>query len=190
MGLFLRYAPEARRAVFFARETALRAGAEKIDSEHILLGLLADKGSIASSSFGLQELFAADAAQQASLTTSRSTKDLPLASDGKRILAYSAEEAARLGEYWVDSDHMVLGILRERDCHAAIRLNDAGLTIDAAREVVNRNRNTRPSYGSIPFLWPLEKPISRIGKLNGLIYLVTILILVEVLGQKYCASVR
>jgi len=190
MGLFQRYAPAARRVVFFAREAALRLGADKINSEHVLLGLLVENDSIANTSFRLQELFSEEAIQQSTITNSRSPKDLPLADDGKRILAYSAEEAARLGEYWIDSDHLVLGILRERDCHAAIRLNDAGLTIDLAREIVTRNRNTRPPYGSVPLLWPLEKPINRIGKLNGLIYLLTILTLVEILGQKYCAAAR
>ena len=63
-------------------------------------------------------------------------KNLPLTLDCKRILAYTAEEANRMDDYWIDTDHLVLGILREGKCTAAVRLEASGLALQQARTQV------------------------------------------------------
>src|SRR5215831_2928201 len=45
--------------------------------------------------------------------------DLPLSLDCKRVLAYGAEEAERLNHQHIGTDHLLLGLLREKDSFAA-----------------------------------------------------------------------
>ena len=45
--MFERYTERARRVIFFARYEASQFGSTTIETEHLLLGLLAEKGSVA-----------------------------------------------------------------------------------------------------------------------------------------------
>jgi ATP-dependent Clp protease ATP-binding subunit ClpA len=184
---FKRYTPPSRRAIYYAREAALHAGASDIGSVHILAGLLTDENSRANRLFQLQDRFPEEAARVRVLKKFPEAKDIPLTKDGKRILAYAAEEANDLNDYWIDADHLVLGILRERACAGAAMLNKTGLQIAGARCVVAAQRGSRENYGRVPALWWLEKPITRFGRLAGLLYLVGVVCLIEVLTQRGCA---
>jgi hypothetical protein len=69
---------------------------------------------------------------------------IPLTEDSKRILAWTAIEANKLKDYWVDTEHLVLGILREENCSAAVKLRAVGLSLDGARKLVVDNTSSRP----------------------------------------------
>jgi hypothetical protein len=62
--------------------------------------------------------------------------DLPLSNQCKRILQYSGEEAARLNHQFIGTEHLLLGILREKGCLAEELLTEAGVNLDAARDAV------------------------------------------------------
>ena len=151
----------------------------------MLLGMLVDADSRANIIFGLQELLKDDAIRQASLPKYASPKDIPLAGEMKRILVYTAEEATRLNDYWIDTDHIVLGILREKDCKAANMLIEKGVDLEVARARVLQNRRSRPFYGRVPLLWALEKPINR---LSGVLYLLVVLLLLNLFTARFCTS--
>ncbi|MGO9824570.1 MAG: Clp protease N-terminal domain-containing protein [Terriglobales bacterium] len=78
-------------------------------------------------------------------------KALPLSIDCKRVIAYTADEANQLKDYWIDTEHLVLGILREEDCAAAKRLREIGLQIEPSRQLVADNIGSRPFR--LPVLW-------------------------------------
>ncbi len=61
--------------------------------------------------------------------------DLPLSHSAKRILAYGAEEAERLGHAHIGSEHLLLGLMREPSLAAEI-LTRHGITLDAVRLAV------------------------------------------------------
>jgi len=44
------------------------------------------------------------------------SQDLRLTDEVKRTLAYASMEADAMGDGWVDTDHLLLGILRESAC--------------------------------------------------------------------------
>src|SRR5947208_15022880 len=62
--------------------------------------------------------------------------DLPLSNESKRVLAYAAEEAERLGHKHIGTEHLLLGLLREKESFAAALLNEAGLALEDARKRV------------------------------------------------------
>jgi ATP-dependent Clp protease ATP-binding subunit ClpC len=183
--MFRRYPTPSRRAIFFAREAALSAGASEIDSMHLLSGLVLEKPTRANELFKLDVRFPEAAVHMRALKRAE-PKDIPLSRDSKRILVYASEEANKLDDYWIDTDHLVLGILRERTCAAAARLEAAGLKIEDARRQVAASSELREKYGAVPALWRLAKPISRVGHVAGIMYLLLIVVLIRLLAERGC----
>src|ERR1044071_3383983 len=114
--MFERYREDARRAIFFARWEAQQLGSAYIEPEHLLLSLTHDVDSKVNQLFALAT-HAVDFRKQlegyASARSSTSV-DLPLSNAGKRVLAYTAEEADRLTSTPIGTEHLLLGLLREK----------------------------------------------------------------------------
>ncbi len=137
--MFERYTEAARRAVFYARYEAAKCGSAIIETEHLLLGVLHQDHDLALRLFGSEQSVAALEAQisSAEAAVEASTAvDLPLSQESKRVLAYGAEEAERLGHRHVGTAHLVLGLLREPDSRAAQALAQAGAELARFREQV------------------------------------------------------
>jgi ATP-dependent Clp protease ATP-binding subunit ClpA len=74
----------------------------------------------------------------------------PLTDEVKKILARTAMEADAMRDYWIDAEHLLLGILAEPNCTAARNLAKAGITLKSARRVVIENKASRRDYGPVP----------------------------------------
>jgi|SRR5579859_757776 len=141
--MFERYTQEARRAIFFARYEAQQFGSKRIEAAHLLLGLLHDRQSSANLLFGLDKHannFRLKIEQKLPPTEPLpKTAELGLSNSNKRVLAYTAEEADQLGSHPIDSQHLVLGLLRENEPLTASLLSEAGVELTSAREIVEHN---------------------------------------------------
>ena len=202
--MFQRYTDETRRAIYFAAQLALYEGAEVIDSTSLLRGLLTDAESRANSIFHLCQLFPEDAAKQSTLKgqqvnneckltlkqTSRQSafkkknvapNMIGLGGDGKRILAYTAREANRLRDYWIETEHLVLGILRERENAAAVKLGAAGLDLERSRQRVIESKGSRPRRPD-PVLWWARKRRGAFGIALVVVFLLGVIVAVKLLG--------
>jgi ATP-dependent Clp protease ATP-binding subunit ClpC len=184
--MFERYSLPSRRAIFYIREAALNAGAAEIDSMHILCGLTLEKSSRANSLFQLKKRFPEEAARMRTVKLASGDKGIPLTSESKRILAYAAEEANRMDDYWVDTDHLVLGILRERNCTAAARLEASGLRIEEARAQVWSSAPEQHDYGDSQAWWLPSKPTTIGGQIAAAMYLLLIVVLLKFFTEKCC----
>jgi ATP-dependent Clp protease ATP-binding subunit ClpA len=181
--IFNRYPPSSRRAIFYAREWALNSGASEIDSIHLLSGLTVDKTTRANTVLKLDERFPEEAARLRAMTRSTAHRNIPLGREVKRILARAVEEANEQDSYWIDMDHLALGILREQDCAAASSLRSAGIRIKEARKQVEETAEQREQYGPIPAFWTLAKPISRVGRTAGMLYLLLVVVLISLVRR-------
>jgi ATP-dependent Clp protease ATP-binding subunit ClpA len=138
--MFELYTEKARRVIFFARYESSQYGTPQIESEHLLLGLIREDRLIlkrcAEHLFNEEEIRAAiDKMTPAGKRTSTSV-DLPVSNECKRILAFAAEESVRAGADFVDTEHLLLGILREENCCAARLLCDRGFQLESVRATV------------------------------------------------------
>jgi ATP-dependent Clp protease ATP-binding subunit ClpC len=140
--MFERYTEKARRVIFFARYEASQFGQPYIETEHLLLGLLREDKALTNRflrSFGSVESIRKQIETHTTTREKISTSvDLPLSSEGKRVLAYTAEEAERLGQKHIGTEHLLLGMLREKNCYATVLLNERGVTLDAVRKELER----------------------------------------------------
>jgi ATP-dependent Clp protease ATP-binding subunit ClpA len=139
-------------------------GAPAIDSGHLLYGLMWGSDSRAQELFHLREIFPLYCGCPHKFTTIESAperKPPQLTDDSKRILARSNWEADAMRDYWIDTEHLLLGILDEKTCLAAQHFAKASLTLKNARRMVAENKSSRPDYGFVSPCWGLQSPWER-----------------------------
>src|SRR2546427_5057574 len=136
--MFERYTEKARRVIFFARYEASQVGSPYIETEHLLLGLLREDKALARRllhSGGSVESIRKKIHEYPTVGEKIPTSvDLPLSNECKRVLAYAAEEAERLGHKYIGTEHLLLGLLREEKCFTAEILFERGLRLSTIRE--------------------------------------------------------
>src|SRR6266496_2036219 len=152
--MFERYTEKARRVVFFARYEASQFGSPYIETEHLLLGLLREDKRIVSLFFG-SHFFVGEIRKKVEQHTVIRDKvstsvDLPLSNESKRVLAYAAEEAERLDHKHIGTEHLLLGLLREKESLAAHLLNEEGLGLEDARKRVGEGVAKGVLGGDVP----------------------------------------
>lgn len=83
--------------------------------------------------------------------------DLPLSNESKRVLAYGAEEAERLAHRYKGTEHLFLGLLREKGCFAAEVLREQGVSLEKLRKhyarISPQESSTPPRFRTAP---PIE----------------------------------
>jgi ATP-dependent Clp protease ATP-binding subunit ClpC len=139
--MFERYTEPARRTLFYARYEVTHLGGHSIETEHLLLGLLRQARGV------VERIFTeADVTYEAVRTeideVSRElpklsvSAEIPFSAATKRVLQYAAEEADGLAHRDIGIEHLLLGLLRERNATAERTLTQKGLVIDRVREQV------------------------------------------------------
>jgi ATP-dependent Clp protease ATP-binding subunit ClpA len=63
-----------------------------------------------------------------------------LSNAGKRVLAYAAEEAERLASKPIGTEHLLLGLLREKSSEVPAALAAAGIDLHSARNRIREDR--------------------------------------------------
>jgi ATP-dependent Clp protease ATP-binding subunit ClpC len=134
--MFDRFTERARQVVVLAQDEARALKQESIGTEHLLLGLLREEDGVAARVLGAfpvtLERLRADVAQGSRLQT----VDLPLTPLAERVLERSLVEALAMGRDRVDSEHILLGLVHERDTLGARLLRRAGGDAETIRDEV------------------------------------------------------
>jgi ATP-dependent Clp protease ATP-binding subunit ClpC len=71
----------------------------------------------------------------------------------RRVVVLAGEEARMLDHGWIGTEHILLGLIREGDGHAARSLESLGISLDAVRQQVEEiiGRGQQEPSGHIPF---------------------------------------
>ncbi len=128
---FTRFTKEARAVVVRAQEEAKELGHGQIGTEHVLLGLLHAKDETAARvlkrlGVELEPTRAEIVRTIGSGDCVRRGKSLPFTPRAKRVLEHSLREALDLEDNYIGTEHILLGLLKERSGLAARLLRDAG----------------------------------------------------------------
>jgi ATP-dependent Clp protease ATP-binding subunit ClpC len=145
--MFERYTEKARRVIFFARYEASQFGAQAIDAEHILLGLLREDKQLTQRFFRSPNSTVESIRKEIEKNTVLRDKvspsvDLPLSVGAKRVLSYAADESERFQHRHIGTEHLLLGILREEKSTAAAILYERGLRLNQIREDMMRSQQS------------------------------------------------
>jgi PhnB protein len=170
--VFERYTEPARRALFFARYEASQLGSISIEPEHLLLGLLRER----SGSFRrlVHQLPVDDIRREVEAKVKFKERtavsvEIPFSADAKLVLQRTAEEADRLLNSHIGTEHLFLGVLSVEKTVAATILAGHGVTLGAMRaqleELSRRARQPRPtSVDPVARLEPIRSLVEHLGR--------------------------
>jgi ATP-dependent Clp protease ATP-binding subunit ClpC len=144
--MFERYTERARRILFFARYEAVQLGSPSIETEHLLLGLIREGKGLTSEIFARAHL-PLEAIRSEIERSKRPRLDesveIRFSPEVQLLLNLAPEEADRLNDYHVGSEHLLLGLLRGEGTVAGSILASNGLRLDAVRQEIATLRGVR-----------------------------------------------
>jgi ATP-dependent Clp protease ATP-binding subunit ClpC len=199
---FDRFTERAQEAAQRAAEIIQRYGHNQIDTEHILLALIEQPGGVIPQILEKLNVSAAALTERLDSTLRASPKanifgggagQIFITPRVKRIIDLANEEANRLRDEYISTEHIFLAILTERNTPAARILESAGLTrdrvYDAIQELRGGQRVTDPQaearYRTLEKYSRDMTQMAREGKLDPVIGRDTeILRLIQILSRR------
>jgi ATP-dependent Clp protease ATP-binding subunit ClpC len=138
--MYERFTDDARQTMVLALREARRSGREDVGTEHVLLGLIDQPECVAATILRALRLDLTTVRMEAEngavgFQNSATVKDHPLPR-AKVVLDLAIEEANNLGHDYVDTRHLLVGLIRERDGVAGRILRDSGIFPEAVRKHV------------------------------------------------------
>jgi len=132
-----------KKLIFYAYEEATLLRANNIDTQHLLLDLLRDNDSMANlvlSRIGVSTLLTRTEVIQeiprGTYSDGGSTVNLQLTDGSKRILNSAYDEMKILQRSQLAPEHVLLGLILERDKVAGHLLEKVGMTLTRARQEI------------------------------------------------------
>ena len=151
------FTPRSKRILELAMYEARRLGQSYVGTEHILLGLIQEKDGLAAQALDRLNV-KYDAVVQAIRQVVAIDEDtdvsghLSFTPRVKRVLENSLREAMQMGQSYISTEHLLLGIVREGDGTALEVLTRLGVSGDDVRSALNDLVGQSPVYaGRNPF---------------------------------------
>ena len=137
--MFKRFTERARKVIILAREEAEKNQHEYLGTEHILIGVLKDGGGVAVAvlqrlNIGLKQMRVELERHMPPNSNTLIIGDIPFTARAKKVLEYAVEEARSMGHSYIGTEHMLLGLIREKDGVAARVLMSMNLHYSEVRE--------------------------------------------------------
>ena len=141
--MYNRFTERARRVLALAKEEARRLGHDFVGTEHIVLGILREGSGVAVAVLKRLNLQADLLKEATEEIVGRGPNvlnfgDISFTPKARRVLELAMEEARNLGHNYVGTEHLLLGVLREKEGIGAQILSDLGINIEKAREEIVR----------------------------------------------------
>ena len=151
-----------------------------IGTEHILLGLLAEQGGLAARALTTLEISLDAAREQVAEIigegTGQPSGHIPFTQRAKKVLELSLREAQRLGDTYIGTEHILLGLAREGEGVGVQVLDRLGAGTDRVLAQVLMTTRAAPgedlrrvSIGRMPAERPvrLREVMSRLDEIAG-----------------------
>ncbi|MEO0269329.1 MAG: ATP-dependent Clp protease ATP-binding subunit [candidate division WOR-3 bacterium] len=136
---FDKFTQRAKKAFQIAKDEAIRLAHSEVGTEHLLLALTRMTDSVAAmvlSNLGVDFDLLRERIEAAHPPGNYVTpmQDLPMSASLRRAIQYAAEEARKLGHTHIGSEHLLIGIMREKRGLGAKILSQFGLDFDLVVE--------------------------------------------------------
>jgi len=180
--MFKRFTERARRVIILAREEAELYRHEYLGTEHILQGVVKDGGGIAVAIIQKAGTDLTSLKKELEKNLPRSSNsliigDIPFTSRAKKILEFAVEEARSLNHNYIGTEHLLLGLLKEKEGVACRILNGFGVYFDDVKERIiemfkEPAEAARGEPGKTPTLDEFSRDLTKMavdGKLDPII---------------------
>jgi len=138
--MFERFTERARRVVVLAQEESRLLGHNYIGTEHLLLGLLAEREGVAARALESLDITLDAAREQVREIIGPGPQEarghIPFTPRAKKILELSLREALQLGSEVISTEHLLLGLVDEGAGVGAQIIERLGAPAPAVREAV------------------------------------------------------
>jgi ATP-dependent Clp protease ATP-binding subunit ClpC len=139
--VFERFTDRARRVLTLAQEEARLLNHSFIGTEHILLGVMREGdgvGAEALRSLGVSlDVVRVKVVEIVGASTSIPGGPPPFTPRAKKVLEVALREALQLNHSYIGTEHILLGLMREREGVAATVLANLGVDLSRVRQTVN-----------------------------------------------------
>ena len=143
-----RFTQRARKVLSLAQEEAERLNHNYIGSEHILIGLLLEEGGVAGRvlrELGLEAVRVQAMVERLAGVGSRTPfSKVELSPSTKRILELGIDEARRMGQHYISTEHLLLGLVRQNEGLAMDVLRRFGVSPEQIRQQTRRMLKENP----------------------------------------------
>jgi ATP-dependent Clp protease ATP-binding subunit ClpC len=178
--MFERFTDRARRVVVLAQEESRLLGHNYIGTEHLLLGLLAEREGVAARALQSLDITLDAAREQVKEIIGPGAQEprghIPFTPRAKKILELSLREALKLGSEVIGTEHLLLGLVDEGAGVGAQILDRLGAPAPAVREAVlslaeaePESPADRPEAGVRSFATGVRLPIEALAEFRELI---------------------
>lgn len=139
--MFEKFTERARKVMSLARQEAQRLNSDFIGTEHVLLGILVEDGGVAvkvlkNLNVQLSTLRAEIERLVEHPTAPTATLgQLPFSPRAKRVIELAGEAASQLGHDVIGTEHLLIAIMKENEGIGAQVLTNAGLKLDAIKDM-------------------------------------------------------
>ena len=137
-----RFTQRARRVLSLAQEEAERMRHNYIGTEHLLLGLMRDDGGVAGRvlrELGLDQRRLQEMVERLSGPGQRiKASKIDLSPGTKRVLELAIDEARRMNQHYISTEHLLLGLVRHNEGIAIDVLNKLGISPEQIRRQTRR----------------------------------------------------
>ena len=131
----------AQRVLSLAQEEAEKMRHSHIGTEHLLLGLIRERGGLAGRvlrELGLEANRIQKMVESLSKMGQHEGGSIELSPGTQTVLKYAFEEAGRLGHRYVNTEHLLLGLVRFDEGTALDVLNNLGVSPEQVRRQTQR----------------------------------------------------
>lgn len=157
-----RFSPKVKKVITKSRDEAVRLGHDFIGTEHLLLGILIDRDSLAMKvlesldvdASELKQTVEESIQQKSPSSTGLSIGDLPLNKQVEKILKVTFLEAKMLKNEEVSPEHVMLSILKHKENPASKILNQFDVDYDiykAELEYVRQEQDFASNSSTEPY---------------------------------------
>ncbi|MGI6032377.1 MAG: ATP-dependent Clp protease ATP-binding subunit [Coriobacteriales bacterium] len=154
--MFEKFTDKARRVLVLAQEEARMLEQPYVGTEHLLLGLIREGEGIAAQALrNLNVTYEETLAQVKEITDQdmpAAAGHIPFTPRAKRVLEGALRETLQLGQNYISTEHLLLGIVREGDGVAMQALSNMGVSGDQIRDAVSELISNAPT--PVPFEAP------------------------------------
>ncbi len=154
---FEKFTDKARKVLVLAQDEARALHQPYVGTEHLLLGLIKEKDGLAAQALGRLDVKYDDVVQNIrQIATIDEDADvsghLSFTPRVKRVLENALREAMQMGQSYISTEHLLLGIVREGEGTALDVLGRLGVSGDDIRGALNDLVGQSPVYaGRSPF---------------------------------------
>jgi ATP-dependent Clp protease ATP-binding subunit ClpC len=150
--MWQRFSKEAREAIYKAQAIAEARKDGQVSSGHILMSLCTQAGTVADHILATHQLSQQQvlAATEAALPVGGHVAfkhDMPLTAEVKAIVDLAYDEARRLKNRYIGTEHLLLACTGSKSGIAAKVLAELGVTIDSARAALLSYREAAAGNG-------------------------------------------